>query len=177
MDKDPKMLRRLFLVGELERLAQRSTESCRMRGWALDWSRRGAYLFLESAELVEALRGKGQSTPEEECADVLTVLLSIIGAFGLDVGEILRHLDEKNRKIRVGLIGGSPDEGLSVIGPVCGGTTLPINDILDPGTELRPCPECNWKGAPYPGRVAADAEGACVYITCSVCHGTGAVSA
>lgn len=36
--------------------------------WTKDWSRGGCYLMLESAELIESLRGKGNSTPVEEAA-------------------------------------------------------------------------------------------------------------
>lgn len=70
-------------------------EDCRARGWKTDWSARGCYLHLEASELIEALRGKGDSTPTEEAADVLRVFLSIVGAFGIGPGEIFRELDRK----------------------------------------------------------------------------------
>jgi NTP pyrophosphatase (non-canonical NTP hydrolase) len=49
---------------------------CRRRGWSLHWTHRGAYLHLESSELIEAIRGKG-GDPLKEAADVLLVLMSI----------------------------------------------------------------------------------------------------
>lgn len=56
---------------------------CAARGWSLHWTARGAYLHLESSELIEAWRGKGESTVAEEAGDVLLVLFSILGASGV----------------------------------------------------------------------------------------------
>lgn len=55
---------------------------CGARGWSLHWTARGAYLHLEASELIEAWRGKGESTVAEEAGDVLLVLFSILGASG-----------------------------------------------------------------------------------------------
>lgn len=101
----------LVTVDYLGRLARRVLEACHTRGWAVDWSRRGAYLFLEAAEFIESLRGKGKSPPEEEAADVLTVLLSTFAAFDLDLHAVLRHLHRKLTAIEAGNIGDGPDAG------------------------------------------------------------------
>lgn len=93
-------------------LAEKADEvvrACRGRGWSLSWSARGTYLFLESAELIEALRGKGGSTPTAEAADVLLVFLSIVGANGIGVGSMLEEMDRKLEGIRNGTVGAGPD--------------------------------------------------------------------
>lgn len=74
-------------------LTEMALEICKQRGWSTDWSARGTYLFLEAAELIESLRGKGDSTPTEEAADVLFVLLSIIGAEGIHWSDVQRQLN------------------------------------------------------------------------------------
>jgi hypothetical protein len=63
-------------------LAPRILAMCKRRGWSLHWSARGAYLHLESSELIEALRGK-RGDPKSEAADVLLVLMSITEANGI----------------------------------------------------------------------------------------------
>lgn len=49
---------------------------CEKRGWATTWVDRSSYLFLEAAELTEAIRGKGGDTLEES-ADVLFTFLAL----------------------------------------------------------------------------------------------------
>lgn len=64
------------------RLPARIIEMCKRRGWSLHWTHRGAYLHLESSELVEAVRGK-HGDPLKEAADVLLVLMSITESNGI----------------------------------------------------------------------------------------------
>ncbi|HET9554316.1 MAG TPA: hypothetical protein VFP50_15245 [Anaeromyxobacteraceae bacterium] len=97
------------VAGYLNSKAARVVRACRARGWATDWSRRGAYLFLEVAEVIESLRGKGDSPPAEEAADVLLVYLSILGANGIDVAVVLAEMDRKLALIEAGTIGAGPD--------------------------------------------------------------------
>lgn len=78
----------------LKKKAQAALEVCRRRGWRRGWMEGGCYLQLESAELIEALRGKGDSSPAAEAADVLFVLLSMLEANGVDFDEVELHLDE-----------------------------------------------------------------------------------
>lgn len=72
---------------------------CRVKRWDTGWSARGCYLHLESSELIEALRGKGDSSREEEAADVLLVLLSIIGAHELNRVQMMTLLEAKMEKL------------------------------------------------------------------------------
>lgn len=57
-------------------LAKQVIKVCKKRGWSLHWTHRGAYLQLESSELIESIRGK-RGIPLKESADVLFVLMSI----------------------------------------------------------------------------------------------------
>lgn len=80
-------------VAMLNGLAARIVQDCQRRGWKLDWSARGCYLMLEGAEPIEALRGK--CDPVDEAADVLRVYLSIVGAFDIEMGAVLKRMAQK----------------------------------------------------------------------------------
>lgn len=60
---------------------------CIKRKWSTEILSRGAYLHLESSELIESIRGK-RGDPAKEAADVLFVLMSICGIFEIDVEEV-----------------------------------------------------------------------------------------
>lgn len=72
-----------MVVEDYEGIIQQALAVCAQRGWSLHWTARGAYLHLESSELIEAWRGKGTSTVAQEAGDVLLVLFSILGAAGV----------------------------------------------------------------------------------------------
>lgn len=76
---------------------------CKRRGWSMHWTHRGAYLHLESSELIEAIRGK-HGDPLKEAADVLLVLMSITEYAGIAWADVLRQcrtkLDELMTKPR-----------------------------------------------------------------------------
>jgi NTP pyrophosphatase (non-canonical NTP hydrolase) len=72
-------------------LPARVLAMCRQRNWSLDWTCRGAYLHLESSELIEALRGK-RGDPKAEAADVLLVLMSITENAGIPWGDVLEQV-------------------------------------------------------------------------------------
>lgn len=74
----------------VERLPADILALCKLRGWNLHWTHRGAYLHLESSELIEALRGK-RGDPLHEAADVLLVLMSITENAGLLWTEVLKQ--------------------------------------------------------------------------------------
>lgn len=81
-----------------EIIAQRILAMCRSRNWSLHWTARGAYLHLESSELIESLRGKG-GDPVEEAADVLIVLASITAANGILWDDVSAALFRKLQKL------------------------------------------------------------------------------
>lgn len=74
-------------------LAARVLAMCQHRGWSLHWTARGAYLHLESSELIEALRGK-RGTVLGEAGDVLLVLMSITENAGIPWSEVVAQADK-----------------------------------------------------------------------------------
>lgn len=98
------------LVAEWMRAMSVSTlAACVARKWRTDWSARGCYLHLEVSELIEACRGKGDSSKEEEFADVLMVLLSLAGAYRINMTGALEILIQKLEGIRNGTVGAGPE--------------------------------------------------------------------
>ena len=83
------------MKNDVQSLANKAHEVCRIRGWKRDWKDGGIQLHLEASEFIEALRGKGKSTPAEEAGDVLFVLLSMITENGTMIQDVLNALDEK----------------------------------------------------------------------------------
>lgn len=83
--------------------------ACVKRGWKTDWSARGCYLHLEVSEFIEACRGKGGSSKEEEAADVLLVFLSMCGAQRVDFDKVFSEFNRKLSGILEGTIGAGPD--------------------------------------------------------------------
>lgn len=81
---------------QLERvweLPSKALAMCKHRGWDMKWDARGCYLHLESSELIESLRGKGDDTPTKEAADVLLVLMSITENSGIDWCDVLESAE------------------------------------------------------------------------------------
>lgn len=79
---------------EAAALAADVVKMCAKRGWSMHWTHRGAYLHLESSELIEAIRGK-HGDPLHEAADVLLVLMSITEYHGIPWGDVERQARAK----------------------------------------------------------------------------------
>ncbi len=77
-----------------ERLPADILAMCHKRGWSMHWTHRGAYLHLESSELIEAVRGK-RGDPEQEAADVLLVLMSITENHGIAWSVVMENARAK----------------------------------------------------------------------------------
>lgn len=92
----------------MRRLAVDALGACVKRGWRTDWSARGCYLHLEVSEFIEACRGKGDSTKEQEAADVLLVFLSLVGAYRVDMDKVFSEFNRKLGGIIAGTIGAGP---------------------------------------------------------------------
>lgn len=88
-----------FNAAQPSALASRVLAMCQKRDWCLHWTSRGAYLHLESSELIEAIRGKGTSTPKEEAGDVLLVLMSITEAAGISFDQVIAEATAKCAKL------------------------------------------------------------------------------
>lgn len=93
----------------MRRMAVDARAACVKRGWRTDWSARGCYLHLEVSEFIEACRGKGESSKEEEAADVLLVFLSMCGAQRVDFDKVFSEFNRKLSGILEGTIGAGPD--------------------------------------------------------------------
>jgi len=81
-------------INKLDELADKTINVCIRKGWDLNWQGRGCYLHLESSELIEALRGKGESTVLDEAADVLFCLMSITEAESIPFSKVVERLSE-----------------------------------------------------------------------------------
>lgn len=75
-------------------LPARIVAMCKKRGWSMHWTHRGAYLHLESSELIEAIRGKN-GDPASEAGDVLLVLMSITEYAGIPFSRVLELAEKK----------------------------------------------------------------------------------
>ena len=81
-------------MNELNLMAARVVQMCKKREWPLHWTHRGAYLHLESSELIEAIRGK-RGEPVDEAGDVLLVLMSITEHEGIPFTQVIESAKEK----------------------------------------------------------------------------------
>lgn len=79
----------------IEQVAAKARRVCEEKGWKRNWSNGGCYLHLEASEFIEALRGKGDEPPENEAADVLFVLLSMLHYEDISAQKVLEILDKK----------------------------------------------------------------------------------
>ena len=79
---------------DLDKMAWRVVQMCTTRNWSMHWTHRGAYLHLESSELIEAIRGK-HGDPLEEAGDVLLVLMSITEYHGIPFTQVIDQAEKK----------------------------------------------------------------------------------
>lgn len=82
-------------IDGVDEMAADVVAMCKRRGWSMHWTHRGAYLHLESSELIESVRGKGDSTPLEEAGDVLLVLMSITEHAGIPFSDVVNAAKRK----------------------------------------------------------------------------------
>ena len=80
-------------MSDLDHLAKRCAAICTKNDWQRDWKEGGCYLHLEVSEFIESLRGKGDSTPMEEAADVLFMLFSVAEMHHMKPSEIVKTLE------------------------------------------------------------------------------------
>lgn len=72
----------------------------KQRGWSLAWDARLAYLGLESAEFVEAVRGKrGDKT--KEAGDVIITAMALIEGSGVSWDDAMAAATETVSELRV----------------------------------------------------------------------------
>jgi NTP pyrophosphatase (non-canonical NTP hydrolase) len=80
---------------QLSPLAKACFDHAKSKGWTDDWRDRGVYMHLEVSELIEAIRGKGDSTPTDEAVDVMYVFCTIMSQYDIDPKEVLTRLEER----------------------------------------------------------------------------------
>lgn len=117
---------------DIDALAARCLRICKTRGWVAGSGQegllsRGCYIHLEVSEFIEALRGKGDSPPDEEAADVLFCLLSLLLEKGYSPSKVLLTLSEKCDKLF------GPDKC-----PSCGG------QVQSTAPAVFACTKCMW---------------------------------
>jgi hypothetical protein len=88
-----------FRIYDHDSLAADVLAMCKQRDWSLHWTARGAYLHLESSELIESLRGK-RGEPLSEAADVLLVLMSITENAGLKWSDVVAKARETCNRLK-----------------------------------------------------------------------------
>lgn len=81
-------------INKLNEMAAQVVAMCKKRGWSMHWTHRGAYLHLESSELIEAIRGK-HGEPDDEAGDVLLVLMSITEYAGIPFTKVIENAKAK----------------------------------------------------------------------------------
>lgn len=86
------------MTDDLDRMALEALSICEEKGWDRTWPHGGCYLHLEVSEFIEALRGKGDTSPVEEAADVLFVLLSTCAHHGISMKRVVKELEAKMQR-------------------------------------------------------------------------------
>jgi NTP pyrophosphatase (non-canonical NTP hydrolase) len=87
------------MKNQLQEIYRNSDQICRNRNWDKDWLRGGCYLHLECSEFIEALRGKGSSSPVEEAGDVIFALFAILSYYELPIDDVFATLEKKIDKM------------------------------------------------------------------------------
>jgi len=78
----------------MQELQQKVDEIIDLKGWHKDWCKGGCYIHLEVSEFIESLRGKGDSTPTSEAADVFFTMMAVMAHYEIDPEDVLDRLDE-----------------------------------------------------------------------------------
>lgn len=94
MSGESELAKTISASENLDDMAGWVVNMCKKRGWSMHWTHRGAYLHLESSELIEAIRGKG-GDPKDEAGDVLLVLMSITEYAGIPFTSVVQAALEK----------------------------------------------------------------------------------
>lgn len=89
----------------VQNIMDRIGEVCKRRNWKKDWSSGGCYIHLEVSEFIESLRGKGDSPPVKEAADVLITLFAVLKHYNISAKDLLNALEEIVEGIETDKIG------------------------------------------------------------------------
>lgn len=86
-------------IKDLQKLADRIGLIAKERDWSKDWSSGGCYIHLEVSEFIEALRGKGDTTPESEAGDIIVSLFAVLDWYNIPIKKVFKHADEAISKL------------------------------------------------------------------------------
>lgn len=78
---------------DIDKLTKRIGAICNKKNWDKNWSSGGCYIHLEVSEFIESLRGKGDTTPTEEAADVLMTLFAVMQNYKLKPSDAFKQLE------------------------------------------------------------------------------------
>lgn len=94
----------------LQEIQAKITEVIKLKGWHKDWCKGGCYIHLEVSEFIESLRGKGDSTPENEAADVFFTMMAVMGHYEIDPDAVLDRLNQVCEDLKAGVKGADDPE-------------------------------------------------------------------
>jgi len=108
--KLPCLSTRDSIMTRLQEIQAKITEVIKLKGWHKDWCKGGCYIHLEVSEFIESLRGKGDSTPENEAADVFFTMMAVMGHYEIDPDAVLDRLNQVCEDLKAGVKGADDPE-------------------------------------------------------------------
>jgi NTP pyrophosphatase (non-canonical NTP hydrolase) len=86
-------------IQDIQTLADRIGAVAKHRNWKKNWSSGGCYIHLEVSEFIEALRGKGDTTPAAEAGDILVALFAVLDWYKIPVAEVFENTNKAITKL------------------------------------------------------------------------------
>ena len=84
----------------LQETSEVCLRTCNKVNYGRDWKELGAVLFLETAEFIEAIRGKGTDTPAMEAAHIIFALLAGCSHHKVSMTEVVKELENHITKLK-----------------------------------------------------------------------------
>lgn len=78
---------------KIEELYDRISTIREAKEWDKSALQGGCYIHLEVSEFIEALRGKGSTSPAAEAGDVLIALCAVLSHYNITVEQVLGEAD------------------------------------------------------------------------------------
>jgi len=78
----------------LTQLANRVRTVCEDNQWDKTALPGGCYIHLEVSEFIEALRGKGNSSAEQEAGDVIIALLAVMSHYNISPDDVIKAAEK-----------------------------------------------------------------------------------
>lgn len=97
-------------MSKLQEIQAKVAEIIELKGWHKDWCKGGCYIHLEVSEFIESLRGKGDSPPLDEAADVFFTMMAVMDYYGIDPDQVMNRLDQVCNDLKAGVKGADDPE-------------------------------------------------------------------